>query len=250
MLTLPTGAADTDTLTVPALPSLVAVTVVLPTPVALMSPDCDTVATAVLPLDHVTARPVSALPCASRGVAVICCVPPTVSDVLVGETLTVATGAGGGAVTVTAAVAVFPSLVAVIVALPGATAVTTPLGATVATFVLLELHVTTRPVSTLFDASRVVAVSVPVAPVCRARVVGATEMVATGAGGGAVTVTLAAALLPSLVAVIVAGPGAAPVTTPACDTVATPGLLELQAMALPVRTLFAASRAVAVSVPL
>ena len=76
-----------------------------------------------------------------------------------GETVTVATGA---AATFTVAVPVLPSLVAVTVAEPGATAVTVPLGATVATAVLPELHVTTRPVSTLFDASRVVAVSVPV----------------------------------------------------------------------------------------
>jgi hypothetical protein len=76
--------------------------------------------------------------------------------------VTDATGAGAGAVTVTLAVPLFPSLVAVIVALPGATAVTVPFAATVATPSLLDAHATALPVSTLFAASRVVAVSVPV----------------------------------------------------------------------------------------
>jgi hypothetical protein len=92
---------------------------------------------------------------------VICCVPPTVSAAVVGETVTVATGAGGGAVTVTLAVPLLPSLVAVIVAVPGDRPDTTPVCDTVATLVLLELQVMVLPVRTLFAASRVVAVSVP-----------------------------------------------------------------------------------------
>lgn len=96
-------------------------------------------------LAHEIARPVSAFPCASRGVAVICCVPPVVRFTLAGATVTDATGT---AVTVTVAVPLCPSLVAVIVAPPGATAVTVPLGATVATPVLLELQAIVRPVTT------------------------------------------------------------------------------------------------------
>jgi hypothetical protein len=76
-----------------------------------------------------------------------------------GETDTVATGAGGAALTVVAAVPVFVSLVAVIVALPAATAVTSPDAETRLTAVLLELQVTTRPVRTLLLASRVTAES-------------------------------------------------------------------------------------------
>jgi hypothetical protein len=53
------------------------------------------------------------------------------------------TGAG---VTVTDAVPLFPSLVAVIVAEPGATAVTRPPVEMVATAVLLEVKFTGRPV--------------------------------------------------------------------------------------------------------
>jgi len=51
-------------------------------------------------------------------------------------------GGGGGAVTVTAAVPDFPELVALIVADPAATPVTTPLEFTVAMLVLSEVHVT------------------------------------------------------------------------------------------------------------
>jgi hypothetical protein len=60
---------------------------------------------------------------------------------------------------VIAAVPVFVSLVAVIVALPAATAVTNPLELTEATPAFELDHVITRPVSTLLLASRVVAES-------------------------------------------------------------------------------------------
>jgi hypothetical protein len=156
-ITLPTGGAVTVTLTVPTFPSLVAVTFVVPAPTAVMSPVCETVATFAFPVCQVTGR-WSGFPCPSRGVAVTCWVPPIVRLTVCGETPTVATGT---AVTVTVAVPVLPSLAAVIVAVPGATAVTVPF-ATVATAGLLELHVTSRPVSTLFAASRVVGVNVPV----------------------------------------------------------------------------------------
>src|SRR5688572_19936962 len=158
-VTLAVAGAVTVTVTVPTFPSIVAVTVVLPGPTAVITPACVTVATLVFALCHVTGRPVSALPWASRGVAVICCVAPVVRLTVAGATSTVATGT---TVTVTVAVPVFPSLVAVIVAVPGPAAVTTPVDDTVATAALLVDHATARPVSTLFAASRVVAVSVPV----------------------------------------------------------------------------------------
>ena len=56
---------------------------------------------------------------------------------------------GGGVVTVTVAVPLCPSLVAVIVADPTATPVTSPVPLTVATPVALLTHVTTRPVNAL-----------------------------------------------------------------------------------------------------
>jgi hypothetical protein len=60
---------------------------------------------------------------------------------------------------VIAAVPVLVSLVAVIVALPAAIAVTRPDAETVLMLVLLEFQLITRPVSTLLLASRVVAES-------------------------------------------------------------------------------------------
>jgi hypothetical protein len=60
---------------------------------------------------------------------------------------------------VIAAVPVFVSLDAVMVALPAAMALTSPDDVTVLTAELLELQVTTRPVSTLLLASRVTAES-------------------------------------------------------------------------------------------
>jgi hypothetical protein len=85
----------------------------------------------------------------------------------------------------------FPSLVAVICAVPAAIAVTKPDPETVATAVLLELHAMERPVSTLLLASRVVAVACVVCP-------GASELFArdrltdaTGTGGVDTTLSVA-----------------------------------------------------------
>ena len=75
-----------------------------------------------------------------------------------GLTVTDATGTGTAA-TAIAAVPPRPSLVAVIVALPAATAVTSPLALTLATAGALLAHVTTRPDSGLPLASVGVAVS-------------------------------------------------------------------------------------------
>jgi hypothetical protein len=89
-----------------------------------------TVATAVLLELQATARPVSVLPFASSVVAVACDVPITVMEVGERATVTEATGTG---VTVAVALPVLPSLVAMMLALPTATAVTTPVTDTVAT---------------------------------------------------------------------------------------------------------------------
>src|SRR2546425_2283876 len=131
-------------------------------------------------------------------------------------------GGGGGTVTVIAAVPLWPSLVAVIVAAPTATPLTNPLPFTVATPALPLPHVTTRPVSGLPFASLRLAVSCTVRPTGTFAVGGLT---ATDATGMTVTVIALVPLLPSLVAVIVAEPAAAPVTSPLPFTVATPALL-------------------------
>src|SRR5207249_6805256 len=137
-------------------PSLVAVIVAVPGVTPDTSPLLLTVATAVLELDHVTVRPESAFPPASLGVPVSCTVWPACTDAEGGVTSTVATGTF---VTVTDEVPLFPSLVAVIVAVPGVTPDTSPLLLTVATAMLELDHVTVRPESGLPPASFGVAVS-------------------------------------------------------------------------------------------
>jgi hypothetical protein len=136
-----------------------------------------TVAIPELLLAHVTTRPTSAFPLASRGIAVSDTVCPIVTLTDAGVTLTDATGIG---VTVTAAVPIVPSLVAVIVTEPAATPVTRPLPSTVATPVLLLPHVTTRPVNAFPFASSGVAVSCTVCPVVTFADAGLTLTVATG----------------------------------------------------------------------
>src|SRR5439155_758998 len=156
-----TGTAATVTVALPAFPSLVAVIVADPAALLVTRPLGPTVATAVLLLAHVTVRPVSVLPAESFGVAVSCTVCPTVRFAVAGE---IATEATGTVVTVSAAVLLLPSLVAVIVAEPAVTPATRPLPLTVATLVLLLVHVMIRPVSVPPAKSFGVAVSCNVCP--------------------------------------------------------------------------------------
>src|SRR2546425_7353374 len=108
-----------------------------------------------------------------------------------------------GGVTVTVDVPLCPSLVAVILAEPAVTPLTSPLPFTVAADVLSLAHVTTRPVSGLPLASFGVAVSCTVCPTCTLAGDGLTVTEATGT---CTTVMADAPLCPSLVAVIVAEP--------------------------------------------
>jgi len=130
--------------------------VTVPSATPVTTPDELTVALFVSLEDHVMTRPVSTLPLASLVVADNAFVFPILTDELEGETVTVATGIG---VTVIVDVPVLPSLVAVIVAVPTATAVTTPLDETVATPGVLVDQVIARPVSVFPDASLSVALS-------------------------------------------------------------------------------------------
>jgi hypothetical protein len=99
------------------------------------------------------------LPAASFTVAVNVAVSATTMLFVDGVTVTLAAGT---ALTVTVAVTVLPSLVAVMTDVPAATAVTRPLADTVATAVVPETHVITRPVNTLPFASLTVGTSVVV----------------------------------------------------------------------------------------
>src|SRR5437660_12460848 len=176
---------------VPLLPSDVAVMVAEPAVTPLTSPLPLTVATAVLLLAHVVSRPDDGMPLASFGVAVSCSVCPTCTLAGDGVTVTEATGAS---VTVTSDVPLCPSLVAVMVAVPAPTPVTSPLPFTRATAVLLLDQVTTRPLSGFPLASFGVAVSCTVAPCCTLAGDGLTVTDATGMVD---PVTTAAPLCPS-----------------------------------------------------
>src|SRR5439155_26693346 len=81
------------------------------------------------------------------------------SDLTLADAGVTVTDATGTFDTVTTAVPLCPSLVAVIVAEPVATAVTSPLPFTLATAPLLDCQVMTRPVNGFPLASRGVAVS-------------------------------------------------------------------------------------------
>src|SRR5438874_3237546 len=226
---------------VPLLPSDVAVMVAEPAVTPLTSPLPLTVATAVLLLAHVITRPDNGLPLASFGVAVSCSVNPTCT--LAGDGVT-ATEATGAAVTVTSDVRLCPSVVAVMVAVPAATPVTSPLLFTRATAVLLLDLVLPRALSGFPLASFGVAVSCTVAPCCTLAGDGLTVTEATGT---AVTVMLEVPLLPSDVAVMVAEPAVTPLTSPLPPTVATDVLLLDHVTTRPVSTLPLASFRVAVS---
>jgi hypothetical protein len=153
-----------------------------------------------------------------------------------------ATGTG---VTVTVADAVAAPDVAVIVAVPGATPLTTPFASTVATAAELVPHVTVRPVNTLPDASLVTAVKVTFCPATTVAVDAFSVMLATAA---VVTVMVAAADLPSLVAVIVAVPAFLPVTSPALLTEAIVESLVVHVTVCPLSAFPWASRGVALRV--
>src|SRR5438132_1327648 len=236
-----TGTFATPTLAVPLRPSLVAVIVTDPAATPVTSPAADTVAIAAFELVQLITRPLSTLPAASLVTALSCVVAPTKTFAVAGLTATEATGTLD---TVTAAVPLWPSLVAVIVPAPTATPVTRPLAETVPTAPLLVVQVTARPLSRLPLASLRVAVSCTVPPTY---MLGAVGLTVTDATGTFATVTLAVPLCPSLVAVIVTAPAATPVTSPVADTLAIAAFELVHVITRPVNTFPAASFGVALS---
>src|SRR5713101_582099 len=217
-----TDATGTFVTVMPAVPvalSHAAVTITVPAASAVTSPDPFTVATPPLLVAHVTGRPVKTLPFASFGVAVNCTFCPTIIVAVAGLTVTEATGT---LFTVTAAVPLLPSLLAVIVAAPAATPVTSPPPFTVAIPEALLDQAIARPVKGLPLASLGVALSCTVPPGWTLADAGLTD---TDATGTSVPVIAAVPLFPSLVAVTVADPTAEVVTRPFAFTVATEPLL-------------------------
>src|SRR2546429_2342703 len=132
------------------------------------------------------------------------------------------------------AVPLCPSLVAVIVAEPAATPLTSPVPLTVAADVLLLAQLTTRPDNGLPLASFGVAVSCTVCPADTEADAGLTVTELTGTGT-LDTVMLEVPLCPSLVAGIVAHPaGPPPAPPPLPATPAPRGLLTVQRAVPPV----------------
>ena len=209
------------------LPELV-LTVIIAVPRAFLvtRPVEDTVATDALLLVHVTFLLVAL---AGSTVAVSCCVAPTLSWTDEGETVTLV-GTILPVTSVTVHVAVLPPEVVftVIVAVPRAFFVTTPVEDTVAIDVLLLDHVTLLSVALL---GVIVAVSRCVAPIASCTVDG---VIVTFVGSIALTVTLhVAVLLPALVFTVIAAlPGFLAVTMPEAETVATDVLLLLHVTVL------------------
>ena len=147
--------------------------------------------------------------------------------------------------TVTAAVPLAEPEVAVMVADPLLTAVSSPADETVATEAAEEDHVTVAPDITDPDASFTVALSVAVSPIdAKLFVLGDTVTVAATWPN----VTAAVALTEPDVAVIVADPAATEVTNPADETVAAEVLDDDHVTVAPDITYPAASFTVAVSV--
>jgi hypothetical protein len=223
-------AAVTVRLAEPSTPLAVCVArmVVEPTATAVARPEGLTVAMDVEPELHVTTAGVSVCvePSLNVAVAVNCCVVPLASFFVAGVTVTNVTVA---ALTLMVAVAVTAAgadavVVAMMVVLPGPTAVTTPAEDTVATDVLAEDQVT---VVVRFFV--VLLLYVPVATsVC---VVFAASVVVPGVTATDIsvteTLTVALPLIVPLCAVMVADPLEMAVTTPDAPTVATLVSLEV-----------------------
>jgi hypothetical protein len=211
-----------------------------------MRPVLFTRATAVFELVHVMPRPVRTFPAASRVVAVACVVCPAVRVDAARLTETLATGTAGGAFTVIAEVAVFPSDVAVMVALPGPTAVTRPPDEdTLATDEFELDQATVRPERSWLSASYIEAESWNVPPVMSDALTGLMITLATGA---MTTVTAWPPVTPSAAALIELVPGANAITNPASLTDATLEFEVLHATGLLVTVAPELSRSDAVAV--
>jgi hypothetical protein len=175
----------------------------VPGPIAVTRPFEETLATVLSRLNQVTTRPVSTFPPASVRTTEPWLCSPTLSVVLDNVTATADTGFGGAIATKIAALADFPSMVAVIVADPLDTAVTTPDEFTDATVGDWLDQLTARPARTFWLASSACAARVVCPPLLSEADVGVTRTEATAA---LTTVTVAVALSEPLVALMVVDP--------------------------------------------
>jgi hypothetical protein len=220
---------------VPLIDPDVAVIVAVPSPTEVTNPPDDTVAIAVEEVLHVTVAPDTVVPPVSLTVATSWVVSPgevrlrLLWDIVIEELTWL---------TVMALVAVADPDVAVMVAVPSATEVTSPADDTVAALEFEVVQVTVAPDMAFPLASFTVAAMVTVSPIeVRVLEVGVTERDA------AVWLTVMAlvAVTDPDVAVIVAVPFATEVTSPADDTVAAlefevDQVIELNGMTAPLES--------------
>ena len=202
-------------------PPALAVMVVFPLATPVTTP-FTTVAMALSPLSQVSASYVASL--GSTLAVRLADAPTLISRSSLGEMVTCVTGT----VTTTWQLAVLPLVVvAVMVASPPPVAVTTPDPLTVATDLLLLVHETVLKEAS--SGSRLATRVKEVPPFSRASSVSLSEMDSTGTTGN--TVTLQVAETSPARAVMVAVPGATPVTTPYLLTVAAALLSVLHSVA-------------------
>ena len=215
------GDGETTIVAAPTLPSLVIAIVADPGAAAVTVPSLATRAMLTLLLAKASGRPESRLPLSSVICTVSLTVWPTVRAACAGDTTTAPTGR---ALTRIVALPLRPPLVAVIVADPGAMPKTTPDDDTVAIAAALVVH-TTASFSRPPAESTAMAVSCVDCPTTTLSRVGVRRTAATGTGA---TVTPTDALRDSLLAVIVATPGAMPVSSPEISTPTSNGSLVVQ----------------------
>jgi len=144
--TVAATADDTVIDAVATLPSDDANTNADPAPTAVTTPSADTLTTLGAPDVHTTTRCASAMPPASSATADSRTVEPIANDVDAGSIRSTAIGDGEALMV---AMPVFPSLVTVMIAVPGDNTVTVPSVATRATLALLLANAIGRPVSRL-----------------------------------------------------------------------------------------------------
>ena len=234
-------AAVTVRLAVPLMAPRVAVIVALPTVEVLARPPLLMVATLVA-LEFQVTEPVRfwVLPSLRLPVAMNCWLNPAATEAVEGDTVMEVR-----ATTFTRAVPVRPDVAAVMVAVPAETAVTRPVLFTVVA-AALELQTAVAVMFCVVPSLKAaVAVICWVVPAARLEVLGVTVMAVIT---GAVTVAAEVPLTLLWVAVMVALPMPAPVTSPVVLTVATPGaLVDQTAVALTLEVVASLRVAVATS---
>ena len=214
------------------LPPELTVTVSVPSlkPLAVRRPNASNVATSTFELLYVRARPARTLPALSSAEATTFLGKRRCSTESNGAKTMLATGTG---MTVSVMFATPPNTVAVRVTVPDANAVTSPVGETVATFVAEDVQEMERMATATFTESFAEATSCFTAPTYTEPVTGA---MASDVMDASVVVMEMEPTTPSMVAAMVAVPGATAVRSPVvAPTVTTVVLLEVHAAVLPAR---------------